>query len=48
MGHPVFENFLLSEISDGNNDFTFAITDFAVGFVMGRGGSVIKTIQVGF
>jgi len=30
---------------DNNTDFTLAITDFAVGFVMGRGGSVIKTIQ---
>jgi len=41
-------NYIIDDVydeRDNNTDFTLAITDFAVGFVMGRGGSVIKTIQ---
>lgn len=41
-------NYIIDDVydeRDNNSDFTLAITDFAVGFVMGRGGSVIKGIQ---
>jgi len=41
-------NYIIDDVydeRDNTSDFTMAITDFAVGFIMGRGGSVIKTIQ---